>query len=154
MKAAATKKQSRPQLIEQTAQAYLDLFVTMQSNAVSHWLMMELSFAQARALIILASQKELTVSQMARALGVGNSTASILIQGLVERGLITRREAAADRRQTLISLSEEGQRIGAGRIQERKGQWQRWMTRLSDGDLEALSRGLTALGKVAREEQK
>ena len=113
----------------------MELFVTMQFNAVSHWLMLELTFAQARALIILAARKELTVSQLARLLGVGNPTASILVQQLVERGLVTRTEDASDRRQTVIRLSDQGTEIGAGRRQEREQQWQRWLSQLSDEDL-------------------
>jgi DNA-binding MarR family transcriptional regulator len=87
------KEQSRPELVSTIVQAYMELFVTMQFNAIAHWLMLELTFAQARALIILAVRKELTVSQLGRLLGVGNPTASILIQQLVERGLVTRTEA-------------------------------------------------------------
>ncbi len=152
MNAIATRKQSRQQMSDGIVRAYMDLFITMQFHAVSHWLMMELTFAQARALIILAAQKELTVSQVAKLLGVGNPTASVLIQGLVERGLVTRREHPTDRRQTLVRLSKEGAQIGAGRVKERERQWQGWLSRLSQDDLEALARGLTALQAVVREE--
>ena len=93
----------------------MDLFITMQFNAVSHWLMLELTFAQARALFMLAARKELTVSQLAKLLGVGNPTASILVQQLVERELVTRTEHTTDRRHTIIRLSPKGAEIGAGR---------------------------------------
>jgi DNA-binding MarR family transcriptional regulator len=152
MTTVTSRKQSRQQDAAAVVQAYMDLFVMMQFHAVSHWLMMELTFAQARALIILAAKKELTVSQLARLLGVGNPTASVLIQGLVERGLVTRREHPLDRRQTLISLSKEGAEIGAGRIREREKQWQRWLSRLRDDELADLARGLTALQAVVRDE--
>ena len=153
MTTLTSRKQSRQQQAGAVVRAYMDLFVMMQFHAVSHWLMMELTFAQARALIILAAQKELTVSQLARLLDVGNPTASVLIQGLVERGLVTRREHPLDRRQTLITLSKEGAQIGAGRIQEREKQWQRWLSRLGDDELADLARGLTALQSVVREDQ-
>ncbi len=154
MTVVMNRKQTRQRLSETVVQTYMELFVMMQFNTVSHWLMMELTFAQARALIILAARKELTVSQMARLLGVGNPTASVLIQGLVERGLITRREHAADRRQSLISLSKEGAQIGSGRVKERERQWHRWLERLSDEELDGLSRGLSALLQVVREESR
>ena len=107
--------ETRRQLIGTTTAAYMELFVLMQSAALSHWLMFELTFAQARALILLAAKKTLTVSQLARLLGVGNPTASILVQKLVERGLVTRTEGDPDRRQTVLRLSEQGAEIGAGR---------------------------------------
>lgn len=145
-------EQSRSELVSTVVQAYMELFVTMQFNAVSHWLMLELTFAQARALIILAARKELTVSQLAKLLGVGNPTASILVQQLVERGLVTRTEDASDRRQTVIRLSDQGKEIGSGRRQEREKQWQRWLSHLSDEDLSALARGLNAIVEVIRKE--
>jgi DNA-binding MarR family transcriptional regulator len=152
MKSTENKVQSRSQLVSTIVQAYMDLFVVMQFNTVSHWLMLELTFAQARALIILAARKSLTVSQLAKLLGVGNPTASILVQQLVERGLVTRTEYKADRRHTLVSLSEKGAELGAGRRMEREKQWQRWLSHLSDEELNALARGLTALTDVVQKE--
>jgi DNA-binding MarR family transcriptional regulator len=152
MKTIRNKEQSRSAIVSTVVQAYMELFVTMQFNAVSHWLMLELTFAQARALIILAVRKELTVSQLARLLGVGNPTASILIQQLVERGLVTRTEDTSDRRQTVIRLSDRGAEIGVGRRKEREKQWQRWLSHLSDDDLGALARGLSAIVEVIKKE--
>jgi DNA-binding MarR family transcriptional regulator len=152
MKTVKNKEQRRAELVRTIVQSYMELFVTMQFNAVSHWLMLELTFAQARALIILAVRKELTVSQLAKLLGVGNPTASILVQQLVERGLVTRTEGTSDRRQTLIRLSDQGAEIGVGRRQQREKQWQGWLSHLSDEDLSALARGLTAIVDVIQKE--
>jgi len=146
------KEQNRPELVSTIVHAYMELFVAMQFNAVSHWLMLELTFAQARALFILAARKELTVSQLAKLLGVGNPTASILVQQLVERGLVTRTEHPTDRRHTIISLSQKGAEIGAGRREARAKQWQRWLANLSIDELNALARGLSALTNVVKKE--
>jgi|SRR6266540_3277833 len=144
--------QNRTQLVSEIVDTYMKLFVLMQFNAVSHWLMLELTFAQARALIFLAVRKALTVSQLAKLLGVGNPTASILVQQLVERGLVTRTEHETDRRHTVVSLSEKGAEIGTGRRQAREKQWQRWLSHLSDDELNALARGLSALTDVVQKE--
>ena len=144
--------QDRSELVDTIVRAYMDLFMTMQFNAVSHWLMLELTFAQARALFMLAARKELTVSQLAKLLDVGNPTASILVQQLVERELVTRTEHPADRRHTIIRLSPKGAEIGAGRRKERERQWQRWLSHLSDEELNALARGLTAIVAVVKKE--
>jgi DNA-binding MarR family transcriptional regulator len=152
MKTIKNKEAERSELIGTIARTYMDLFVLMQFNAVSHWLMLELTFAQARALIILAARKELTVSQLARLLGVGNPTASTLVQQLVERGLVTRTEDTSDRRHTVIRLSDQGAEIGSGRRQERERQWQRWLSHLRDDELSALARGLSAIMEVAKRE--
>ena len=152
MKTAKSKEQSRPELVSTIVQSYMELFVAMQFNAVSHWLMLELTFAQARALFILAARKELTVSQLAKLLGVGNPTASILVQQLVERGLVSRTEHPSDRRNTIISLSPKGAEIGAGRREAREKQWQRWLSNLNNDELSALARGLSALTNVVKKE--
>jgi DNA-binding MarR family transcriptional regulator len=144
--------QSRPELVDTIVRAYMELFMTMQFNSVSHWLMLELTFAQARALFMLAARKELTVSQLAKLLGVGKPTASILVQQLVERGLVTRTEGTSDRRQAVLRLSAQGQEIGAGRRQEREKQWQRWLSHLSDEELNALAHGLNAIVTVVKQE--
>lgn len=152
MKTTKSKEQSRPELVSTIVQSYMELFVAMQFNAVSHWLMLELTFAQARALFILAARKERTVSQLAKLLGVGNPTASILVQQLVERGLVTRTEHPSDRRHTIISLSQKGEEIGAGRREAREQQWQRWLSNLNNDELSALARGLSALTNVVKKE--
>jgi DNA-binding MarR family transcriptional regulator len=92
------------------------------------------------------------VSHLAKLLGVGKPTASILIQQLVERGLVTRTEGTSDRRQTVIRLSDQGAEIGVGRRKQREQQWQRWLSHLSDEDLSALARGLTSIIEVIKKE--
>jgi DNA-binding MarR family transcriptional regulator len=152
MKANKNKTETRAQLVAATIEAYMELFVMMQSTAVSHWLMFELTFAQVRALFQLAVHKAVSVSQLARLLGVGNPTASILVQQLVERGLVTRTEHETDRRRTVVRLSEKGAEIGAGRRSEREKQWQGWLSHLNDEELSGLALGLTALQRVVQAE--
>ena len=152
MKITKSKEQSRPELVSTIVQSYMDLFIAMQSNAVSHWLMHEITFAQARALFILAAHKELTVSQLAKLLRVGNPTSSILVQQLVERGIVTRTEHPTDRRHTIISLTQKAEEIAAGRREAREKQWQRWLSNLSIDELNALARGLSALTNVVKKE--
>ncbi len=152
MKQPAINKRRRSELVSTIVRAYMDLFMTMQFTSVSHWLMLELSFAQTRALFMLAARIQLTVSELARLLGVGNPTASLLVQQLVERGLVTRSEHPTDRRQTILRLSPKGLEIGAGRQKERAKQWQRWLSQLSDKELSALAHGLSAIVKVIKNE--
>ncbi len=152
MKQQGINKQERSELVSTVVRAYMDLFMTMQFTSVSHWLMLELTFAQTRALFMLAARNELTVSELARLLGVGNPTASLLVQQLVERGLVTRSDHPADRRQIVLRLSAKGREIGAGRQKARAKQWQRWLSQLSDEELSALAHGLSAIVNVIKNE--
>lgn len=152
MKQSKSTAQSRTELVSTIVQSYMEIFIAMQFNAVSHWLMHELTFAQARALFILMARKELTVSQLAKLLRVGNPTASILVQQLVERGIVTRTEHPTDRRHTIISLTQKAEEIAAGRRQEREKQWQRWLSNVSIDELNDMARGLSALTNIVKKE--
>ncbi len=142
--------QHRSDLIHEITQAYLDLFIMMQSVTMAHWLSFELTFAQGKAAILLAAHKELTVSQLAKLLGIGKPAASVLVQQLFERGLVTRTESQQDRRQSVVRLSEKGAEIGAGRLKQREVRWQHLLNRLSDEELDALGRGINALREGMR----
>ncbi len=152
MRIPKEEKTSRQQRIAETAANYMELYIFTQSATIAHWLMFELTFAQARALILLAAKKVLTVSQLARSLAVGNPTASLLVQKLVERGLVIRTEGETDRRQTELRLSPKGEEIGAGRRSEREAQWQGWLNCLDDETLAGLAKGLSALLAVVQTE--
>ena len=101
---------------------------------------------------MLAARKELTITQLAKLLDVGKPTASVLVQQLVKRELVTRTEHEMDRRHTIIRLSPKGEAIGAGRRMEREKQWQRWLGQLSDEELMALAHGLSAIVEVVKKE--
>jgi MarR family transcriptional regulator, organic hydroperoxide resistance regulator len=101
----------------------MDLFVRMEPAPLALWLMFELTFAQAKTLILLAAHKILTVGQLGRLLDVGNPTTRTLVQQLVDRGLVTRTENDTDQRRTVVQLSEQGAKIGTGRRSKRGKQW-------------------------------
>lgn len=52
-----------------------------------------------------------TIGDVANAMQVRQSSASLLIDRCVKRGLLDRREDPGDRRRAVVSLTEEGQRI-------------------------------------------
>lgn len=141
----------REELGEEILRRWMDLFVQMQYGSISNWLMHELTFAQARVLIVIAARKTQTLGELAALLDVGKATASVLVQRLVDRGLLERREDPRDRRRVEISLSEKGAEIGAGRRGAREGQWRSWLERMSEEELGDLARGLAALARAAGE---
>lgn len=66
-----------------------------------------LTGAQLWAMRVLASRPHST-GELARALAVHQSSASVLVQRLVKRGLVRRRRDRHDRRIVRLSLSDEG----------------------------------------------
>ncbi|MBI3155376.1 MAG: MarR family transcriptional regulator [Burkholderiales bacterium] len=64
--------------------------------------------AQVWALGVIAEQPGLAVGSLARAMHIHQSTASNLVRGLVERGLVQTERGAADRRTVYLRLQPAG----------------------------------------------
>jgi DNA-binding MarR family transcriptional regulator len=68
-----------------------------------------LALSEAQALWLLALRGTLTTKTLAQALDIDPANASTLITKLERRRLVSREEAADDRRQRLVALTSEGQ---------------------------------------------
>ncbi|HEY7293830.1 MAG TPA: MarR family transcriptional regulator [Dehalococcoidia bacterium] len=66
---------------------------------------------QIHALRIIALRDHMTVGELAAALGLEQNSGSQLVERLVQRGLVNRDRAPADRRQSLITVSAEGREL-------------------------------------------
>jgi DNA-binding MarR family transcriptional regulator len=69
------------------------------------------SFSQVKMLFLLEDGGEHSVKEIAVHLGLSLPAASRAVDGLVERGFVTRRESAEDRRSRLIALSDYGREV-------------------------------------------
>lgn len=83
--------------------------------------MLDLNLSQIKLLHRLeGAGRELSLGQAAESIGITLPTASRLVDDLVHRGLIQRREDASDRRLKRICLTESGhgalRRLGAARL--------------------------------------
>jgi DNA-binding MarR family transcriptional regulator len=71
----------------------------------------EVTIAQYRALVVLASRGPQRMVDLAAALDVAPSTAGRMCDRLVRRGLIRRHRARADRRAVLVSVTASGRLV-------------------------------------------
>jgi DNA-binding MarR family transcriptional regulator len=115
-----------------------------------HLLLLDLTMAQLKTLIVLADEGPVSIGQVAELLRVGLPTASHLVDRLVRAGLATREEDPADRRRTLTRLTPAGEELVARVRQGSQDQWRGWLSAMSDADLAALTQGLQALVQAAR----
>jgi DNA-binding MarR family transcriptional regulator len=67
-----------------------------------------LGFAQVATLYAAAGTQALSIADLATILGRSPSATSRIVSGLARRGLVTRAEEIADRRQRLVSLTAAG----------------------------------------------
>lgn len=67
--------------------------------------------AQFRALVVIASRRSVSLGELADATQIHLSTASRMCDRLVNTGLIDRAEDPNNRRQLLLTLTEDGRRL-------------------------------------------
>ncbi len=142
----------REHLIEDAFRAQHEVFSAVMAAATPFWLGLDLSMAQVRGLMILAASESTTVSQVAERLGIGRSATSLLMERLVQAGLVARAEDTRDRRRTLVRLSPRGEEL-MSRLRQGEGKpmpLKTWLSRLSDPDLVALAQGVSALAAEVR----
>jgi len=111
-------------------------------------LRVDLTMAQLKTLTFLAHEGVCPISQVAEGLGVGRPAGSLLIDRLVQLGLVRRWEDSADRRRTLVELTEAGRTIAAELYEGSTQHMQELISHMSDEDLQALVQGMSALAKV------
>jgi DNA-binding MarR family transcriptional regulator len=111
-----------------------------------------LSPPQYMALKALDAAGAMRVSDVASHLGVTNPAASMLLQTLSEEGLVDRSPDPADRRVTLVSVSEQGATRLAGAENTRRRFMERVISRLSQEELGGMIRGLRELADAITDE--
>lgn len=116
------------------------------------WVELDLSMAQLKTLITLYDAGALPIGQIAEALGIGQPTASHLVDRLVQSGYIDRTEDQIDRRRTLAELSPPGNELVEKLREVRVEPMQRWLAQLDDATLAALHMGIVALAATAKAE--
>jgi DNA-binding MarR family transcriptional regulator len=73
------------------------------------------SFSQVKMLFLLEDGREHSIGEIAAALDLSLPAASRAIDGLYEKGYVTRRESDEDRRSRLVALTEHGREV-VGRV--------------------------------------
>lgn len=114
-----------------------------------HYQLMEkhagISGAQTWALSLVAEQGRMTVSGLAQAMAIHQSTASNLVDKLVQLGLISRIKGEVDLRVTYLQVTTEGRDKLDGIAGPVTGLLPDALTRMEPKKLERLNRGLADL---------
>jgi DNA-binding MarR family transcriptional regulator len=125
------------------------LLGAVHSAAVPAWLALDLTMGQIRALVSLRMHGPCAVGGLAELLAISEPTASQLVDRLVKRGLVERREDAADRRRVLVSLTTQAQGTFDAVEAEKERTMDDWLAQLGQVELSALATGLRALVAVS-----
>jgi|GEM_PF-511072 DNA-binding MarR family transcriptional regulator len=141
--------------VDQTVDEIVGLFVaigrTLQRRGVPAWLQqLDLTIAQLRVLFWLAHEGPVTIGRLAELLGVGQPTASHLVDRLVRAQLVARTEDPHDRRYTLARLTERGEEMVEMLHQARRDWLRTCLARLGADERAALLHGIRALARVCQ----
>ena len=92
-----------------------------------------LSISMVNVLFHAARQQRVTINELARHLGVSMPAASQMVNRMVEQGWVIREESPLDRRERIISLTENGSEL----VTRAKKARHAWITELMSGFSEA-----------------
>jgi DNA-binding MarR family transcriptional regulator len=75
------------------------------------WLELDMSTPQLKALLLISEEEGIRMRELARRLGGSFSNATVLVDRLVDRGLVERLADPEDRRVVLVRTADEGQQL-------------------------------------------
>ncbi|MFE9955293.1 MarR family winged helix-turn-helix transcriptional regulator [Micromonospora sp. NPDC005299] len=105
----------------------------------------EINPGHARALAVLMRHGAVRLSALAEHLRIAPRSATEVVDGLAERGLVERRPDPVDRRATLVALTAEGNRVGEAIRVARAAEAERFFGALDPADQAELTRILRRL---------
>ena len=134
-------------LVREVVELLRELLHAFLMASVPAWVDLQLTLPQLRTVFIVAHNKTSSVMQIAQHLGIGEPTASHLIDKLVQAGLVDRSEDPMDRRRAIVRLSPAG-----GQLIEKLLGWEEflggWLQNVSEEDLSLFRHGLNGIMKA------
>ena len=106
--------------------------------------------AQLRVLRELSVRPAASLGELATRTYTDPSSASVVVQRLVERGLVMREESEADRRRTVLTLTPAGRGLVAAAPADAVSRVAEAISPLGEARATALARGLRALARELR----
>ena len=118
------------------------------------WLELNMSTPQLKALLLISEEEVIRMRELARKLGGSFSNATVLVDRLVERGLVERLMEPQDRRVVLVRATEDGRLLIEHLVTSWRSLTGPLLESLSPEDLETVSKALSILVGAAREGEK
>ena len=117
-----------------------------------YWLSLDLTMGQLKAMMALVAHGPLSLGVLARTLGIGEPSASLLVDRLVDHGMLMRESDPADRRRILLRPTVEATERFDRLRHMRSERFGDWLDRLSADELRQLARGLAAVVRVGQQD--
>jgi DNA-binding MarR family transcriptional regulator len=145
-----TKSPARELRSESVVDDLWTVYASLHTLNLPTWLRLDLTMAQFKALMAVERSQGISVCELGRKLGIGESAASLLVEQLVRRDYVGRTSDPADRRRVLLGATSTGQALLRELRHGRRQVLKEWLAGLADDDIDALSNGLRALTQALR----
>ena len=117
------------------------------------WLGLEMSTPQLKALLLISEEEGIRMRDLAHRLGGSFSNATVLVDRLVDRGLVERLAEPQDRRVVLVRATKDGRRL----IEQLVASWRTLsaplLETLAPEDLATVHEALHVLLKAAQDRE-
>jgi DNA-binding MarR family transcriptional regulator len=111
----------------------------------------KLTFAQVRALFILADREEATAGQLAKAAELNPASVTGMLDHLEREGIVTRRRSDRDRRSVLVTLTDLGREVLDAKRERWRSIWNEHLQSFPAEDLAAAGRVLRGISAMLDE---
>ncbi len=143
-------EEERRRLIEHIISIEQRMYRHLRTGPGPEWAAVELTMPQLKVLFLVAGGEGMTMTQVARTLGMTLPTATGVVDRLVSQGLVRRDDDPHDRRVVLLRPTEQGVALVEGLIEASRARIQAILDRLSLDDLRTVARALDILYEAAR----
>src|SRR5918998_4092504 len=120
---------------------------------VGPWLELDMSTPQLKALLLISEERGIRMRELSRRLGGSFSNATVLVERLVDRGLVERLAEPRDRRVVMVRATKDGQRL----VEQPATSWRTLsgplLETLTSEDLATVHEALRVLLKAARDRE-
>jgi DNA-binding MarR family transcriptional regulator len=123
---------------------------TMRRHAFKHWVTLNLSTSQVKALLCIAENERISSKKLADKLEVTPANITGIIDRLIEQRLVRRVENPQDRRFVFLEGTQEGNKLIENLEQHVSEHSAILLSGMSEDDLNHLYIGLSALLRVIR----
>lgn len=117
----------------------------LRSRIPEEWFDLELTMPQVRVLFVLLREGECRMGNLASHLGISLSSATGLVDRLVEKKLVDRWVDPDDRRSVVCRLSGTGQELAERLLYSRRSWWEERLAGLTEDEACSAQEGLRAL---------
>jgi DNA-binding MarR family transcriptional regulator len=149
----STTEPERQRLTKLIVDMEKDLYWHIRAGSFDHWLHIDVTMPQLKTLILVYGSPSgcARMGQLAGSLGVALSTATGIVDRLVDQGLLVRQEDPEDRRLVVVRLSPKGRETVERPHQKSLERLTASLRRMSADDLRMLAHALASLHEAARQ---